>query len=195
MYISIPWDSNKNSIGRNNSTFVHKKTRDESYIDEIVKQELIKPGFLYWDTNQGGGIFNNYEDADSREYNGPIIVTDRNLNLGDRETTLINHYSDYFTEKMVGYIKIEAVGSYTFSGQADNTGALMINGTIGYITWSGIKTYFTINFDSPGYYPFKYFHGEENGGQIAEVYWTTPTNSSRVSVPKEVLYYNLKDLP
>lgn len=190
MYISIPQTS-KNSFKRNESTFVHCKTRDLSDFEKWTLDLYFKQGFLYWDKSQG--TFSSFADAQSWSYDGPTLITGRNLNLGDSESTFINHRSDYFTEKRTGYIKIETPGTYTFSGQADDTGGLMVNGVTGYITWSGIKDYLTITFDKPGFYPFEYYHGENDGGQIAEVYWTTPTNSSRVSVPYEVLYYNTKE--
>lgn len=148
-------------------------------------------GFFYSDTNSRYS-FSSFDDAANISFNNTKYIIGRNLNLGNNEATLVSGYTDYFTEKIWGYMYIENPGTYTFSGQSDNHSALQIKvNDVVYknkITWSGIHNYFTVNFPETGYYPFEYYHGEENGGQIAEVYWTTPTNSTRTSLPTDIFY-------
>lgn len=155
------------------------------------------PGFFYSDTNSRNS-FSSFDDAASISFNNITHITKRNLNLGNDEATLFSGYTNDFTEKIWGYMYIETPGTYTFSGQSDDHGALQIkvNDTVykSKITWSGIHNYFTVNFPESGYYPFEYYHGEGGGGQISEVYWTTPTNSNSTSLPSDI-FYIMKQTP
>lgn len=155
-----------------------------------LKHNVFLQGLMYFDTND----FYSFSSPDVKNQtfkNGPIIVQ-RNLNLGDSEPTLLSGYSDYFCEKRKGYIYIAEAGSYTFSGQADDHGMLKLEDNEAYISWSGTKTYFTVNLEV-GYHLIEYYHGEGGGGQITEVYWTTPSNSTATSIPAEVFFYSPKE--
>lgn len=144
-------------------------------------------GLMYFDTND----FYHFDSTSIKNQsfkNGPIIVQS-NLNLGDSQATLLSGYQDYFCEKRKGYIYISEEGNYTFTGQSDDDGMLKIEDNEQYISWSGTKTYFTI-YLTIGYHLIEFYHGEGSGGQISEVYWTTPSNSTAVSIPSSVFFYS-----
>jgi hypothetical protein len=164
--------------------------------EKSIDRVCFVQGFLTCDT-QDEYDFDSFKQASNNSFGQIKFIQGKNLNLGNEEPTLVSNYHDYFIEKRYGYIYISEAGDYTFSGQSDDDGALMIdvNGVqhIGKITWEGTYDYFTIKFTEPGYYKYEYYHGEGNGGQIAEVYWTTPSNNSAVSIPADVLFVKSSD--
>jgi hypothetical protein len=159
--------------------------------EKSIDKDHFVQGFLTCDT-QDAYDFDSFKQASNNSFGQIKFIQGKNLNLGNEESTLVSNYHDWFIEKRFGFIYISEAGDYTFSGQSDDDGALMIDidgvQHIGKIDWDDIHEYFTITFNEPGYYPYEYYHGEGDGGQIAEVYWTTPSNNSVVSIPADVLF-------
>lgn len=191
--IGNPYWEKKNGVIKSSRGWNKKTGKVFSYrsLKNAYEQSIeFLPGIMYFDTDD----FNTFSSTDVKNNyfkNGPIIVQ-RNLNLGDGESTLISGYSDYFCEKFKGYIYISEAGSYRFVGTSDNSGMLKIDDHEQYILLDVVKDYFTIDLDV-GYHLIEYYHGEEYGGQISEVYWYTPGSSSYASIPASVLFYSFDE--
>ena len=159
---------------------------------------LIPPQTNYADSVQGlkanywnySIIGNNYTFPTSTP---DLTRIDETVNFSWRrsspDTSIINR--DHFAARWEGIVTPTETGNYIFSTLSDDGVRLWVNNRLIIDNWtahgptwdSGI----TLSLEANTQYNIKMEFFEHGGGATAKLHWQTPSNSTRTTIPKEVL--------
>ena len=105
--------------------------------------------------------------------------------LEQNYNSIIGNRSEYFSVRLMGYVCPEVSGQYTFYAQDDDTCALRVGDTKGYLnSWSyDYRKFFTMSMTADKWYMFDFIFQQGSGGRFYNVGWTTPNSTSITRIP------------